>query len=180
MWRKINILAVAGFVLTGCAEKEGDRITAGPENQEEPTYGSATDIVPATGGPTATNLANRADSGLGGPANRDFGNYQQQPLPGQQSDRELEKKIKVMLTTGSQGTTGVIASNQLTAIQVQVQDGVVTLTGPAAGEEEKRIIQEQVSGVKGVRSVVNKLQPGARSVEDQALEPLVPRDGQNR
>ena len=88
---------------------------------------------------------------------RQSGNYESQPKQGQESDEELAKKIRIALTTGSMGTTGVIAENQLTKIQVQSQDGNVTLTGPVSSEGEKQTVQKQVAGMKGVKSVQNQL-----------------------
>ncbi|MGZ8899008.1 MAG: BON domain-containing protein, partial [Limisphaerales bacterium] len=133
------------------------------ESGEATDSGSATDIVSSDGTEVSTNNLNDADNGIGGPTQRANGNYQSPSVPGQSSDQELAKQIKIALTTGSMGTTGVIAENQLTKIDVQVQNGTVTLTGAVGSDDEKRTIQKQVSGMKGVQSVNNQLtvQPGA-------------------
>ena len=70
-------------------------------------------------------------------------------------------------------TTGAIAENQLTKIDVQVQNGAVTLSGSVASEEEKQTIQNQVAGMKGVQSVNNQLtvQPGS-SAQNSTDSPL--------
>ena len=73
------------------------------------------------------------------------------------------------------GTTGAIAEDQLTKIDVQVANGIVTLSGPVASEQEKRTIEKQVAGMKGVKGVRNNLVPGGRNVSDKTFEPLVPR-----
>lgn len=164
----------------GCGNYSGGNQVSAErkESGEEPNFGSATDIT-SNNGQRETNALNAADNGLGGPAQRASGNYQSQPLPGQASDQELAKKVKVSLTTGSLGTTGVLAEEQLTKIDVSVQDGVVTLRGPVASEDEKRIIEKQVSGMKGVKSVRNELTVGGRQVDDH-IDPLVPRGPGNQ
>ena len=153
--------------LFGCSDySSGDQTTAARnESRESPNFGSATDVVSSDGSQVNTNELNRADSGIGGPVQRQSGNYQSQPLPGQASDQELAQKIRTALTTGSMGTTGVIAENQLTYIQVQAKDGVVTLSGPVGTEGEKKTIEKQVAGMKGVKSVQNQLTvtPGANA-----------------
>ena len=167
--------ALATFV--GCSDYSGgEQISAEQqENREEPNFGSATDIAVGNGDQRSTNELNAADIGVGGPQQGEAGNYQSQPLQGQNSDGELEKKIKVALTTGSMGTTGVIAEDELTKIDVQVQDGVVTLSGPVASEAEKKSIEDRVNGFKGVRQVQNNLTITGRGLSDEITEPFVPR-----
>jgi osmotically-inducible protein OsmY len=172
----VGSLAACGLFL-GCSDyNNGDQIsTAQNESRESPNFGSATDVTPSNGRTVTTNDLNAADNGIGGAPQRASGNFQSQPLPGQSSDVELAKQIKVALTTGSMGTTGAIAEDQLTRIDVQVRDGVAFLSGPVASEQEKRTIEKQVAGMKGVKGVRSKLTVGSRQVEDKALEPLVPR-----
>jgi hypothetical protein len=159
----------------GCGNYSGGNQVSAEKNEsgEQPNFGSATDIV--SDQRRSTNDVNSADVGIGGPVQRASGNYQSQPLPGQASDEELAKKVKVALTTGSMGTTGVIAEDQLTTIDVSVQNGVVTLRGPVASEQEKETLGKQVSGMKGVNSVRNELTIGRRSGSPAATDPLVPR-----
>lgn len=179
--KRTILAAVLGVGLAGCNYSNDDQISVEKnESSESPNFGSATDIARGDGTERSTNSLNVADDGLGGPPNRASGNFQSQPLPGQASDEELQKKIKVALTTGSMGTTGVIAANQLTDIQVQVQDGVVTLSGPVSTEGEKKSIQERVEGMKGVESVRNNLSVGGRNLEDTPLQPRVPRTPGNQ
>jgi hypothetical protein len=175
-----NAIRLLGAVMccffVGCGDyNSGEQISSANESGKSPNFGSATDVVPSDGRTVNTNNLNVADNGIGGAPQRATGNYQSQALPGQGSDQELAKQIKVALTTGSVGTTGSIAEDQLTKIDVQVQNGVVTLSGPVASEKEKEIIEKQVAGLKGVKSVVNNLNPGGRNVSDKTLEPLVPR-----
>jgi osmotically-inducible protein OsmY len=154
----------ASALLAACSDSTtGDQISSAKnESSESPNFGSATDVVRNDGAQVNTNQLNVADNGIGGPAQRASGNYQSQSMPGQAADQELAKQIKIALTTGSVGTTGVIAEDQLTKIDVQVQNGAVTLSGAVASQQEKQTIQKQVSGMKGVQSVNNQLtvQPG--------------------
>ena len=169
------LFGVLAAVLVGCHDAgrtdEASTSKSGRDSKQE--FGSATDI--SRNGEMPTNSMNKADNGLGGPVQREVGNYQNQPAKGQNSDQELEKQIKVALTTGSTGTTGTIAQNQLTPIDVRVRDGNVTLSGPAASESEKQIIGKQVAGFKGVKSVENNLTVGASAREEKPLQPRVPR-----
>lgn len=169
----------AKLVIAGCAmaalmacSKSGDQSSAS-------AGGSATDIAPANDANLQSNSFNSADIGIGGPLQRESGNYRSQ-RGGANSDEELAKQIKVALTTGSTGTTGTIPENSLTKINVQVKDGVVTLSGPVSDEKEKQIIQKQAAGFKGVKGVQNNLTVGGRKVQDKPLEPLVPRNPGNQ
>jgi hypothetical protein len=178
--KRLLLISTVAALLTACSSHKGDDISAAKnESKETPNFGSATDIASTDGSKRNTNEINAADNGLGGPAQRQSGNYQQQPLPGQTSDEELAKQIRVALTTGSMGTTGVIAENQLAPINVDVRNGVATLTGPTSTEQEKETITKQVSHMKGVRGVVNNLRVGDRHVQDKPLQPLVPRTPQD-
>lgn len=170
---------VLGFALAGCTQYDNEPLSSTAEEEENETtrFGSATDVI--ENGPTPTNPADRADIGIGGPVAREAGNFESQPLPRQKSDEELAKQIRVALTTGSLGTTGALAENQLTRIQVSVENGVVTLTGPVTSEDEKKIIGQRVADLAGVREIRNQLTPGGRSVEDVPLNPIVPRSGED-
>ncbi|HEV8544539.1 MAG TPA: BON domain-containing protein [Verrucomicrobiae bacterium] len=171
----IFLVVSALCALTACSKNSGDKAASAKGQEQANRFGSATDIIPANNPNLPTNNNNRADNGLGGPANRESGNYKSTRSAPNNSDRELAKQIKVALTTGSTGTTGAIAENQLTRIDVQVQNGQVTLNGPVSTEKEKKTIEKQVAGFKGVQSVQNNLTVGARNVQDKPLEPLVPR-----
>jgi hypothetical protein len=175
--KKTLLLSTLVALLAACSKGPGNDISASKnESKESPNFGSATDIASVDGKKPNATEPNAADNGLGGPVQRESGNYQQQPHPGQASDEELAKQIKVALTTGSMGTTGMIAEDQLAPIDVQVKEGAVTLSGPAANEKEKESITKQVSRMKGVRGVVNNMAVGGRNVDHKPLKPLVPRN----
>jgi osmotically-inducible protein OsmY len=154
-----------GGLLMACSDYSSGQQNTSAQNETAgaPDFGSATDIVSSDGSEVSTNNLNTADNGIGGPVQRESGNYQSSSTQGQSSDQELAKQIKIVLTTGSVGTTGVIAEDQLTRIDVQVRNGTVILTGPVGSEEEKQTIQKQVSAMKGVQSINNQLtvQPGS-------------------
>jgi hypothetical protein len=170
----IACLASTCGILVACSDySSGDQIsTAKNEGGESPNFGSATDIVPSNGTGVNTNNLNVADNGIGGPMQRQSGNYQSQSMPGQDSDQELAKQIRIALTTGSLGTTGAIAEDQLTKIQVQSMDGNVTLTGPVGSEDEKRTIAKQVSGMKGVKSINNQLSVNSAQPRNPIQSPV--------
>src|SRR4051812_17112101 len=169
--KQIFLLAAVLAVLGGCSKGPTDSPSA--RGRKEQQISSATDIIYPRTRKTDQNDANRMDNGQGGAPQREAGNYstvRQTQMP----DSELEKMVKVAITTGSTGTSGAIDASQLTKIDVKAENGVVTLGGPVGSEEEKQIIEKQVKGLKGVRQVVNNLQSnGAKKSED----PLVPRTG---
>jgi osmotically-inducible protein OsmY len=177
MRKQIVVFGAALTLLVGCSKGPASRSQANAGRKDSQQLGSATDIMDSRTGKADRNEADRADDGLGGPAQRQSGNYKSVQQSAQMPDRELEKTVKVALTTGSTGTSGVIADNQLTQIEVKADNGVVTLAGPVKNEEDKRIIEKQVKGMKGVRSVINNLQVGSEKVSTEA--PLVPRSPGN-
>lgn len=179
---RVILASCACWMLVACSDySSGNQVSSAKnESGESPNFGSATDVVPSDGSGVNTNSLNVADNGLGGPMQRQSGNYQSQSMPGQSSDKELAKKVRIALTTGSMGTTGVIAENQLTKIQVQAQNGNVVLTGPVGSEEEKRTIEKQVSGMKGVNSVENRLTVTRAAEDENALDSPIPRTPGNQ
>jgi hypothetical protein len=72
-------------------------------------------------------------------------------------DEDLRQRILVALSTGSVGTQGIIASDQLTDIKVNVTNRVATLTGDVASEKSKKTIGKRVAGLDGVKGVNNQL-----------------------
>lgn len=175
-----NTICVLGVAIAAACSQQDNQTTAeedkgASETLGGHTLGSSTDITTNAVDREQSEL-NKSDSGVGGPVQRESGNFQQRPLPTEASDEELAKSIRVAISTGSTGTTGVIAEDQLTKIQVTASNGQVTLSGPVASEDEKRIIEKQVSGLKGVKSVVNNLQvTTALPNDDKQFQPLVPR-----
>jgi hypothetical protein len=172
----LSIIAICAAAV-GCSEyKSGQPETsAGNERAESQNLGSATDVLSNNGTEVNTNNLNKADVGIGGPMQQQSGNYESQPLPGQNADDELARQIRVALTTGSVGTTGAIAENQLTAIQVQSRDGHVTITGPVGSEQEKQTIEKRVAGMGGVKSVQNKLIVDRSADSKNPINARVPR-----
>jgi osmotically-inducible protein OsmY len=72
-------------------------------------------------------------------------------------DQDLRNRILVSLSTGSIGTQGVIATNQLTDIKVTVTNRQVTLRGEVLNEKFKETIGKRVAGLDGVKGVKNDL-----------------------
>lgn len=171
MRRKRRVLAgifAAGVALAGCTQSENNEplTTAGAE-EKVPTHGPATGII-------NTN-ANQADVGIGGPVQNEAGGFETETVAEPMTDEELENRIRVALTTGSLGTTGAIAEDQLTDIQVEAENGVVTLTGPVQSEDEKKVIGERVSGITGVERLINLLEITPAADRAIPLNPLTPR-----
>jgi hypothetical protein len=72
-------------------------------------------------------------------------------------DEDLRQRVLVSLSTGSVGTQGILASDQLTDIKVAVTNRVVTLSGDVQSEKNKKAIEKRVAGLDGVKSVHNQL-----------------------
>ncbi len=75
----------------------------------------------------------------------------------QTDDAAIKTKIKAKLATEVGATT-------LTAIEVNVTNGVVTLAGPVSSEDDKQRIGAAASGVEGVTSVTNNVQVSVAEV----------------
>jgi hypothetical protein len=87
----------------------------------------------------------------------------------QTDDAAIKAQIKTKLATD-------VGASTLTAVEVNVTNGVVTLAGPVASEDEKQRIGATASSVEGVTSVTNNLQVSVVEVAPpQAAEvPTIP------
>jgi hypothetical protein len=74
-----------------------------------------------------------------------------QTVERQTDDAGIKTSIKAKLASDVRFST-------LTAVSVDVTNGVVTLAGPVHSEDEKQKIEETVRSVKGVVNVTNALQ----------------------
>ena len=74
-----------------------------------------------------------------------------QTVERQTDDAGIKTSIKAKLAADVRFST-------LTAVSVDVTNGIVTLAGPVHSEEEKQKIEETVRAVKGVVNVTNNLQ----------------------
>ncbi|MEO8349723.1 MAG: BON domain-containing protein [Acidobacteriota bacterium] len=89
----------------------------------------------------------------------------------QADDAAIKTKIKAKLATD-------VGASTLTAVEVNVTNGVVTLAGPVASEDEKQRIGAAASSVEGVTSVTNNLQvsvvevPPPQPVEVPTIPPV--------
>ena len=89
----------------------------------------------------------------------------------QTDDAAIKTKIKAKLATE-------VGASTLTAVEVNVTNGVVTLAGPVASEDEKQRIGAAAAGVEGVASVTNNLQvsvvevPPPQPVEVPTIPPV--------
>lgn len=87
----------------------------------------------------------------------------------QTDDAAIKAQIKTKLATD-------VSASTLTAVEVNVTNGVVTLAGPVASEDEKQRIGAAAAAVEGVTSVTNNLQVSVVEVAPpQAAEvPTIP------
>ena len=89
----------------------------------------------------------------------------------QTDDAAIKTKIKAKLATEVGPTT-------LTAVEVNVTNGVVTLAGPVASDDEKQRIAAAAASVEGVTSVTNNIQvsvveaPSPQPAEIPTLPPV--------
>jgi BON domain-containing protein len=74
-----------------------------------------------------------------------------QTVERQADDASIKTSIKAKLASDVRFST-------LTAVSVDVTNGLVTLAGPVHSDEEKQKIEETVRAVKGVTGVTNNLQ----------------------
>jgi hypothetical protein len=74
-----------------------------------------------------------------------------QTVERQTNDAAIEAKIKSKLATEVGATT-------ITAVEVNVTNGVVTLAGPVGTQEERQKIEAVAIGTEGVVSVTNNIQ----------------------
>jgi hypothetical protein len=72
-------------------------------------------------------------------------------------DKDIQQRVLVSLSTGTVGTQGILASNQLTDIKVTVTNRQVTLRGDVMSEKSKQTIGKRVAGLDGVKGVSNEL-----------------------
>ena len=96
-----------------------------------------------------------------------------QTVERQTDDAGIKTSIKAKLASDVRFST-------LTAVSVDVTNGIVTLAGPVHSEEEKQKIEETVRSVKGVVNVTNNLQvetsgaPPVAAATAPAAAPVTP------
>ncbi len=96
-----------------------------------------------------------------------------QTVERQTEDTRIKTEIKAKLASDVRFST-------LTAVSVDVTNGIATLAGPVHSSEEKQKIEEVVRGVKGVVNVTNNLQiepstgrtPAAAATPPAAQQPV--------
>lgn len=90
-----------------------------------------------------------------------------QTVERQTDDAGIKTSIKAKLAADVRFST-------LTAVSVDVTNGIVTLAGPVHSAEEKQKIEETVRAVKGVVNVTNNLQVEPSGVAPAAIAPATP------
>jgi divalent metal cation (Fe/Co/Zn/Cd) transporter len=74
-----------------------------------------------------------------------------QTVERQTKDAALKAQVKAKLASD-------VGASTVTAVEVNVTNGVVTLAGPVSSQEEKQKIEATARSVEGVVSVTNNLQ----------------------
>jgi osmotically-inducible protein OsmY len=80
-----------------------------------------------------------------------------QTVERQTDDAAIEAKIKAKLATE-------VGASTITAVEVNVTNGVVTLAGPVSTQEERQKIEAVARGSEGVVSVTNNIQVSGADV----------------
>ncbi|MGV3771458.1 MAG: BON domain-containing protein [Verrucomicrobiales bacterium] len=160
--RTIKPLLGAALLLSvvACSDTGTEHYTSARKEQNTNNWGPGTDIqtqnTAVEGNQTSMGSASRIESQTQG-SNLETNLQQASKSLEDTPDNELAERIKVAISTGSLGTTGIIAADQLTSIQVQAKDGVVTLTGKVGSEKERETMIKRVKGLEGVKDVVANL-----------------------
>jgi len=76
---------------------------------------------------------------------------------GNTSDDSLAQKVRVALSTGTTGTTGVYSEDLLLGIRVTASNGVVTLSGDVGNQSSRNDLATRAAAIQGVTGVRNEL-----------------------
>ena len=147
-----------------CQRKEANTNSWGPGTDIQ-TDNTAVDGKTAMGAPSRIETQTKAMGGL-----LETNLQQASKTLEDTVDNELAERIKVAISTGSLGTTGIIAADQLTSIKVSANDGVVTLSGKVGSEKERETMIKRVQGLQGVKEVNAQLEIDP-SVKDEKFQP---------
>jgi hyperosmotically inducible periplasmic protein len=110
------------------------------------------DQRPSTPTPPASTSANETDNT--GRNTRDSGT--QNLTADNQGESQSDRKITAEIRQAVLAEKGLSINAQ--NCKIITLDGVVTLRGPVANEQERRVIEERARSVAGVSSVVNDLE----------------------
>ena len=103
---------------------------------------------------------NRAH-GVGSLATGEFGSavaeQSRSGAVGGMSDAELARQVKARLTRESTGTHGLMRHQVARNIEVTAKNGVVTLSGTAPSEQDKRFLEIRTAEMASVEGVINKI-----------------------
>lgn len=161
----LTLLSVA-VLAAGCGRGGSDgqgrsgqsQVAAGAENTATPK--AAPDVQPRY-----HEDGNNSISRVSTNATGQKGTYAQETIPpansagsaDSPSDQALAQKVRVAISTGTTGTTGVYSEDLLVKIGVTAAAGVVTLTGEVGNRSTKEAFAERARAVGGVREVRNEL-----------------------
>lgn len=83
-----------------------------------------------------------------------------QTVERQTNDAAIEARIKAKLASD-------VGAATITAVEVNVTNGVVTLAGPVKTQDERKKIEAVARGIEGVTSVTNNIQVSAADAAPQ-------------
>jgi osmotically-inducible protein OsmY len=148
------------LVATACGRSNSpaDGRTAATDAREAAdnaaTPGSAPDTQARFNQEGSRTMSRVSTNGAGQPASAEHGGASGVSI----DDQALAQQVRVAISTGTTGTTGVYSEDLLVKIGVTAANGVVTLTGQVGSASVKEAFANRASAVKGVRSVRNELQ----------------------
>jgi len=99
------------------------------------------------------------------------------------ADLALTQRIRAQLLTGGTGTAtplpgtvrsgeaGMFTPQNMSGVQMNANNGTVTLRGSVNSEAERRLLETRIRGMNGVQSVVNNLTVGPRATSGSAVTP---------
>lgn len=152
---KLSLIAAAAFAFVACSDQKNMGATPsvdaeGPRSTAERRYAAPdTDPMPADVANTGRNVRDRDDAAL---------------TPGDQSNSDLDIDLTRKIRQGI--TSNDDMSMQARNVKVISQDGVVTLRGPVATEQEKASI-ESLARNAGATRIDNQIEIDRELDHDQ-------------
>jgi hypothetical protein len=150
-------LCTSVALLPGCGRETATRSSSDLTNTTPNSAPAAQPQYGQVGTGTASRVVTNALGQRGLSVNET--NAPGQPPPSAQEERDaaLSQRIRVALSTGTTGTTGVYPSESLVNLDIHASNGVVTLRGSVDSEQARKNILGTVKSMEGVRGVNDEL-----------------------
>ncbi len=131
-----------------------DWVAARDRTEQSATEGVSASKNQAPGENASRVISNTADAGLPRIQQTDATTGADR---GDSADVALAHKVRVALSTGTTGATGVYSEDLLAGIGVTATNGVVTLTGTVGDQSVSQAFEARAKAIGGVKSVHNEL-----------------------